>query len=116
MSRWERRTLPASDSGRPPSTPPPSPSRFFAERIKKRISGLTPGALRALAIYEYPGNVRELRNIVERAVILARGSEVEERDIVLPGVAGPPPAPGAEESFFRLAARGENSPPSLVEV
>jgi len=42
--------------------------QHFAGRVKKRITGITPGAMAALTAYDYPGNVRELRNVVERAV------------------------------------------------
>ena len=44
--------------------------RFFASRMKRRVTGLSAEALAALGRYPYPGNVRELRNIIERAVIL----------------------------------------------
>src|SRR6185369_5036463 len=58
--------------------------RYFAGRVKKRITGMSPAALRALAAYDYPGNVRELRNIVERAIILASGPEIGAGDVILP--------------------------------
>jgi two-component system, NtrC family, response regulator PilR len=41
-----------------------------AAELGKRISGVSPEALSALASYDYPGNVRELENLVERAVTL----------------------------------------------
>jgi two-component system, NtrC family, response regulator AtoC len=90
--------------------------RFFAGRVKKKVTGITPPALSALASYDYPGNVRELRNIIERAVILARGADLEERDIVLPGRSLPPPSPATEPPFFSLAEVQEGKPPSLEEV
>ena len=58
--------------------------RYFSGRVKKRITGMSPGALAALHAYDYPGNVRELRNIIERAIILAQGPEISERDVILP--------------------------------
>ena len=58
--------------------------RYFASRVKKRITGMTDAALAAMHAYDYPGNVRELRNIVERAIILAQGPEITERDVILP--------------------------------
>jgi len=86
---------------------------YFASRIKKRISGLTPGAKALLGGYDYPGNVRELRNIIERAVILARGDEVTEREIVLPGDdRRPAGAPG----FFTVPLSQDGSPPELERV
>lgn len=42
----------------------------YAERMKKRIETIPPGAMKALAEYRWPGNVRELENVIERAVIL----------------------------------------------
>ena len=39
--------------------------------MKKRITGISPGAMARSTAYDYPGNVRELRNIIERAIILA---------------------------------------------
>src|SRR5256712_6609053 len=90
--------------------------RFFAGRVKKRLSGLAPGALEALASYDYPGNVRELRNIIERAAILARGPLVDERDIILPEAGRPAPAVPSEGAFFRLTAGDGDAPPTLETV
>jgi two-component system, NtrC family, response regulator HydG len=52
-----------------------------ALRMKRRISGIAPGAVDQLLRYEWPGNVRELENAMERAVALARGSRVELEDL-----------------------------------
>jgi len=38
----------------------------------KSIKGISPEAIKALLDYHYPGNIRELENIIERAVILAK--------------------------------------------
>jgi two-component system response regulator PilR (NtrC family) len=43
----------------------------FAEKIGKSIAGLTPDALQLCLAYKWPGNIRELENIMERAVTLA---------------------------------------------
>ncbi len=87
--------------------------RFFAERVKKKVSGPTPKAQAALRAYGYPGNVRELRNIIERAVILAGGPEVTERDLFLPP-RGAVPAPA--DAFFGVAAGPDSEPPRLEAV
>lgn len=42
------------------------------------VPGITPGALRALALHPWNGNVRELRNVLTRALVLSRGKEIEE--------------------------------------
>jgi two-component system, NtrC family, response regulator HydG len=52
-----------------------------ALRMKRKISGIAPGAADQLLRYEWPGNVRELENAMERAVALARGSRVELEDL-----------------------------------
>jgi transcriptional regulator with PAS, ATPase and Fis domain len=43
----------------------------FAEKAGKSIAGLTPDALRICLAYKWPGNIRELENVMERAVTLA---------------------------------------------
>jgi formate hydrogenlyase transcriptional activator len=45
----------------------------FAARIGKRIDGVSSDAMRRLSAYRWPGNIRELENVLERAVILAGG-------------------------------------------
>jgi len=42
---------------------------------------LTPGAMAALGAYPWPGNLRELRNVLERAVLLAEGDRVDHEDL-----------------------------------
>ena len=49
--------------------------------MKRKISGLTPGATDQLLRYAWPGNVRELENAMERAVALAPGTRVELEDL-----------------------------------
>jgi formate hydrogenlyase transcriptional activator len=49
----------------------------FARRMKKRIDRIPTDAMTELTRYHWPGNIRELENLVERAVILSRGSTLE---------------------------------------
>jgi len=62
-------------------------ARHFAHSLGatagKRITGFSPQALQAMANYNWPGNIRELQNCVERATIVATGQTIEESD--LPG-------------------------------
>ncbi|MFL6227278.1 MAG: sigma-54-dependent transcriptional regulator [Pyrinomonadaceae bacterium] len=53
----------------------------YAKRYRKPIFGFTEAALGALAAYEFPGNVRELDHAVERAVLMARGDQVDAGDL-----------------------------------
>ena len=55
-------------------------ARCSAEH-KKEIRGFTPDALRALDVYDYPGNVRELENVIERAVALVAGPVIGLGDL-----------------------------------
>ena len=50
----------------------------FNLEFRKKIRGVTPGAMKALQAYQWPGNVRELRNAVERAMLLTEGAELTE--------------------------------------
>ncbi len=56
---------------------------------------LTPGALAALQAYDFPGNVRELENILERVVALCEGNVIEASDLRLSERGAPAAAPGA---------------------
>ncbi len=68
--------------------------RFSAE-LGKPLVRLSPEAERLLSAYAYPGNVRELANVVERAVTLCEGEVVEPR-VLPPGVRDAQPAVAAE--------------------
>jgi len=70
--------------------------RRFSSQNEKEIEGVLPEAKDLLLKYDYPGNVRELENIIERAVVIARGSLVSTRD--LPFSAEPIPS-GREEKI-----------------
>jgi formate hydrogenlyase transcriptional activator len=45
----------------------------FGRRMKKRIETIAPDTMDALTRYDWPGNIRELQNLIERAVILSPG-------------------------------------------
>jgi two-component system, NtrC family, response regulator AtoC len=53
----------------------------FSKQNQKRISGLSAEAQEILLRYEWPGNIRELRATIERAVILCRGERIGVRDL-----------------------------------
>ena len=68
--------------------------RFFARQSGKSVTGFTQEAQSALARYAWPGNLRELRNAVERGVILTSSALVGLAD--LPAPVGPPARAGVE--------------------
>jgi DNA-binding NtrC family response regulator len=53
----------------------------YADAMKKRVAGLTEGALALLMDYAWPGNVRELENVIERGVTLTRGEKIVPEDL-----------------------------------
>jgi DNA-binding NtrC family response regulator len=55
----------------------------FAGQMNKRIRGIEPAAMRMLIRYHWPGNIRELENTMERAVLLAEGDTVTTEDLNL---------------------------------
>ena len=57
--------------------------RETSERLQKPVAGLTPGAERLLAAGYWEGNVRELRNVIERACILVDGEFISERELAV---------------------------------
>jgi DNA-binding NtrC family response regulator len=70
-------------------------TEFFADKfsrtLSKKISGIAPEAQSLLLQYPWPGNIRELQNVIERAVILA-GGQIEPRHLNLEFPAESPPA------------------------
>jgi two-component system, NtrC family, response regulator len=72
---------------------------YFLARFRQEVTGMTvkdisPEAFDRLAQYDYPGNIRELKNVVERAVYMAAGDRLGAADIdaALPPEAQLPPA------------------------
>jgi formate hydrogenlyase transcriptional activator len=50
--------------------------RHYAERMRRRITSISPSTMDALVAYSWPGNIRELQNLIERAVIRSTGEEL----------------------------------------
>jgi DNA-binding NtrC family response regulator len=51
---------------------------YFAAKVKKQITGLSDTFVEKLESYNWPGNIRELKNVIERAVILCDSGELDE--------------------------------------
>jgi formate hydrogenlyase transcriptional activator len=60
----------------------------FQRKLAKPLRSVTPASLEQLQRYSWPGNIRELQNVLERACVLARGPEVELVEALRPGPSG----------------------------
>src|SRR3954468_10545067 len=103
---------------------------IFSTRMRKPAASLAPETERILREYDYPGNVRELKNLIERAVILSSGTVIDPGCIVLSGPtrvgavtptsgstsAGSSAAPPAAVGFFSADLDPAGQPPSLAEL
>jgi two-component system response regulator PilR (NtrC family) len=74
---------------------------------ERPVPSLTDGARNALVSYDYPGNVRELENILERALTLSEGGRIEIQHLQLPAT------PLAERESFALS--GQRPPDMPLE-
>jgi NtrC-family two-component system response regulator AlgB len=82
---------------------------FFGAQNHRHFKGFSQDAMKALKEYSWPGNIRELRNVVERAVILCRAETVDvsvfpefiHRRITSPGIGDPVPLAKIEELHVR---------------
>jgi two-component system response regulator HydG len=96
----------------------------FAREIGREVVGFTPDALERLRAHDWPGNVSELANAVERSVVLCRGSRIESAHLSLstrPAVvlssarhAAPPPRPHLPASIMPLKEALEGPEKQLI--
>jgi transcriptional regulator with GAF, ATPase, and Fis domain/pSer/pThr/pTyr-binding forkhead associated (FHA) protein len=83
----------------------------FAAETRRRIRGFTPEALAALESHRWPGNIRELRNCIERAVVLAAGDMID-----LPDLALSPLTSTGDSARAASGPRGRFVPRSIADV
>ena len=88
----------------------------FCSKMGKQISALTVEAETALLAYPFPGNIRELRNAIERAVILESSDKLSADNLLLGNQKKTPgPASWSGETFGK-AIQEQSRPPTLVEL
>ncbi|MFY9398096.1 MAG: sigma-54 dependent transcriptional regulator [Desulfomonilia bacterium] len=82
----------------------------FGRKFGRDLTGITPGAERALLAHRWTGNVRELKNLLERAVLVGEGPELTAADLGIPEAPCPlcpdlrlPPLPEGGMDFPALA-------------
>jgi DNA-binding NtrC family response regulator len=65
----------------------------FNERLKKSITGIADDALAALENHNWPGNIRELENVLERTILFTKGDRIERADLQLANTPEPAMVP-----------------------
>jgi len=79
--------------------------RKFSAELKKKIDGLEPDAQKLLMRYNWPGNIRELENAIERAMLLADGTHISMEDLRL-GDTGAAGSPRESASIIKIPPTG----------
>lgn len=72
---------------------------FFLDRLSvqcRKIFHLKPGAIRKLQAYSWPGNVRQLRAVLESAAVMCEGDTIDAADLAITSVSEPVPPPSSE--------------------
>jgi DNA-binding NtrC family response regulator len=87
--------------------------RDASERLQKPLKGLTPKAERVLMNARWDGNVRELKNAIERACILVEGTMISERELA--GAFGLEPPPIARVRTIEADVRRASGNPAALD-
>jgi Nif-specific regulatory protein len=85
--------------------------RFVVETGSK-IKGFTPRAMEEMLRYRWPGNVREMKNVIERAVVLTRGQYIDRDDLVLSTLH----TAGDTDPGMSLGSLSRSEPASLADM
>jgi transcriptional regulator with PAS, ATPase and Fis domain len=64
--------------------------RKYNKKAKKNIETISPQAIKAMREYDWPGNIRELENTIERAVVLSKGNGIDIEDLMYHGISASP--------------------------
>ncbi len=96
----------------------PLVDHFIAKFVKENdrdIKGITQEARKALVKYDYPGNIRELENIIERAVVLSREDIITVKDLPLTVTSSHQENDNAQVPFLELMTL-EEAEKNLIEM
>ena len=87
----------------------------FSKKFGKKIQGMPRATINRLNSYSWPGNIRELQNIIERAVILSHGSALELQPELIPVPAAPDSADIRKNPSedIQTSAPESSAPPTL---
>jgi two-component system, NtrC family, response regulator HydG len=80
----------------------------FVAQANRQIRGFTPAAVERLCAFDWPGNVRQLQNEVQRAVLLCEGGDIDSTDLSITNVKHEA-EPGADTNFTLLEGVERNA-------
>lgn len=88
-------------------------AEFALENHRKKPE-VTPAAMNRLCSFDWPGNIRQLRNCIESVVVLLKGDEIKEEDIpqITPVVRGDLPETGVENPLPQV----QSSPKAMKDI
>ena len=90
----------------------------FNERLKTTITGISDEALAVLESHQWPGNIRELENVLERTILFVQGDRIERADLQMgsaaEAAAAALPAAAAAVAATAAAAAAAAEPPAPV--
>jgi DNA-binding NtrC family response regulator len=75
----------------------------YAQSMNKNVTDFSPQALEMFTVYDWPGNIREVRNVVERAMVVAKGTQIQVDDLSFPFLT--PSIPSEGESLEDVEKR-----------
>jgi DNA-binding NtrC family response regulator len=78
----------------------------FNQEMKRSVKGISPAAMELLQAYRWPGNIRELRNVIERAFILHAGAEEIRPEHLTPELRKAAPPPKGEKLVPSIGDQG----------
>jgi two-component system, NtrC family, response regulator AtoC len=81
----------------------------FNERLKKNVAGLSEEAMVVLEAHQWPGNIRELENILERTILFCRGQQIERDEL-------PDELTGADDAVESLTVETSDRHESTTEL
>jgi len=73
----------------------------YAQSMNKGVTDFSPQAMEMFTAYDWPGNIREVRNVVERAMVVAKGPHIQVHDISFP-FSPPAVTPSVGESLEQV--------------
>jgi formate hydrogenlyase transcriptional activator len=91
-------------------------AKHFAVKLRKAVNALSPDAVRRLQEYDWPGNIRELQNVIERAVVLTRTAIVEADAIMIHPISPARPATTTQPQPSSFADAERNAIVAALEA